>query len=97
MIKVFTSCHPSIYKTYQEFGDVTFQFERNFIPAVLLSTLVSVFLIGTETPAFAQKYTPDHPAVQEMVNRGMNFLANESKAVDEGETLLVGYCAYKVG
>jgi len=75
---------------------VTFQFERNFTPAVLLSTLVSVFLIGTETPAFAQKYTPDHPAVQEMVNRGMNFLANEPTAVDEGETILVGYCAYKV-
>ena len=75
---------------------MTFQFERNFTPAVLLSTLVSVFLIGTETPAFAQKYTPDHPAVQEMVNRGMNFLANEPTAVDEGETILVGYCAYKV-
>ena len=75
---------------------MTFQFERNFIPALLLSTLASVFLIGTETPAFAQKYTPDHPAVQEMVNRGMNFLANEPTAVDEGETILVGYCAYKV-
>jgi len=96
VIKVFASCHQSIYKTYQEFGAVTFQFERNFTPAVLLSTLVSVFLIGTETPAFAQKYTPDHPAVQEMVNRGMNFLANEPTAVDEGETILVGYCAYKV-
>jgi len=86
----------SIHKTYQEFGAVTFPFARNLVTAFVLSTLASVFVIGTETPAFAQKYTPDHPAVQEMVNRGMSFLAKESKGVDEGETLLVGYCAYKV-
>ena len=48
-------------------------------------------------PAFAEKYFPDHPAVQEMVRKGVGFLTSgEGRLSGEGINLLAGYAVYKV-
>lgn len=52
--------------------------------------------------AVAQKYYPDHPVVQDMVNKGMTFLSGggggevRGNTFGEGPTMVVGYCAFKV-
>jgi hypothetical protein len=68
---------------------------RSFVPFFCCSlALLSI----SSTTAVAQKYTPEHPVVQELVNRGLAYLeksAGRSASVNEGETVLVGYCAFK--
>lgn len=66
---------------------------------LLTHALLLPLLIGN--PAQGQKYTPEHPVVQELVNRGLDFLeksaskGNNSYAHGDGELILIGYCAFK--
>lgn len=53
--------------------------------------------------ALAQKYYPDHPVVQNMINKGMAYLSSTGAGGErpggfggEGGQLVVGYCAFKV-
>ena len=47
--------------------------------------------------ALAQKYTPDHPVVQEMVAKGIAFLgSSRARTSGEGMHFLMGYALYKV-
>ncbi len=46
--------------------------------------------------ALAEKYTPEHPVVQEMVRRGVAFLSSGAFLSGEGINLLTGYTIYKV-
>jgi hypothetical protein len=62
--------------------------------------LIVLALLLTST-ARGQKFTPEHPVVQEMVNRGLNFLHSKKSAPgsytnSQGSTLLAGYCVFKV-
>ncbi len=47
--------------------------------------------------AYAEKYYPDHPVVQEMVRKGVAFLSSKgNKLTGEGVNILAGYTIYKV-
>lgn len=47
--------------------------------------------------AFGQSYTPDHPKVQAMVDRGVEFLSGDAaySQYGDGEAVLVGYALFK--
>jgi hypothetical protein len=64
---------------------------------------VSTVLISASfhSLAFAEKYSPDHPVVREMVNRGVSYLNKYQPPKDGfgssvGDNLLIGYTLYKV-
>lgn len=61
----------------------------------LTCTLVCYF--GLSRFAFAEKYTPEHPVVQEMVRKGVGFLSSPGGVLSgEGINILTGYTIYKV-
>ena len=74
-----------------------FYFQSHYALArnAVINAACLISAVGLVIPVHAQKFTPDHPAVQDMVSKGMKFLAS-NKPTDEGETLLAGYCAFKV-
>ena len=56
-----------------------------------------VFISLQSSLSWAEKYTPDHPVVQEMVRKGIGFLNSKaSLRSGEGISLLVGYTIFKV-
>ncbi|MEQ1830656.1 MAG: hypothetical protein ABL921_32190 [Pirellula sp.] len=60
---------------------------------------MAIFHSACLSVVLSQKYTPEHPVVQELVNRGLAYLernAGKAGTYGEGETILVGYCAFKV-
>jgi hypothetical protein len=68
-------------------------FSHSFVFVTALA--VSIIPLEPNSNAYGQKYTPEHPVVQEMVSKGMGFLAKSSGGSD-GQTMLIGYCAFKV-
>jgi hypothetical protein len=81
------------------FGILTTPFVHSSFHFGMAVLAFSIAMVQWEDTANAQKYTPDHPLVQQMINRGMAFLESKSATTDygnEGETILVGYCAFKV-
>ncbi len=61
-----------------------------------LLACTSVFYFSLPLFAFAEKYTPEHPVVQEMVRKGVEFLSTKAVLSGEGINLLTGYTIYKV-
>lgn len=70
--------------------------------SITVLTLVAAFLLQPTlaTQARAEKYYPDHPAVQDMVRRAITYLSNpggpSTPGGGAGEAILVGYTIYKV-
>ncbi len=66
-------------------------------PIFLICSLVCFF--GASLPALADKYTPEHPVVQEMVRKGIAFLSSKGPAVGdghgEGVNVLAAYAIFK--
>ena len=53
--------------------------------------------LGWSRQSFAEKYTPEHPVVQEMVRKGVAFLSSSKDGLQgEGIALLAGYTIFKV-
>ena len=74
-------------------------FSKKTIPLhanALLKACALVCCFSLPQFAFAQKYTPDHPVVQEMVRKGVEFLSSKALLSGEGINLLTGYTIYKV-
>ena len=67
--------------------------------AVFLACILVCYL-GTTQQTLAEKYTPDHPVVQEMIRKGVAFLSARgpriSGGLSEGVGVLTGYAIYKV-
>ncbi|MCY2982807.1 MAG: terpene cyclase/mutase family protein [Planctomycetota bacterium] len=62
----------------------------------LLVTTLVCFATGS-SHTFAQKYTPDHPVVQDMVAKGIAFLgSSRARTTGEGMHYLMGYTLFKV-
>lgn len=60
-------------------------------------SFAACILMGTSSHALAQKYTPDHPTVVEMVDAGVAFLsASNFSRSEQGSGLLSAYTIYKV-
>ncbi len=58
---------------------------------------IAILFLAMGRNAFAEKYFPDHPAVQEMVRKGVAFLSSKgNKLTGEGVNILAGYTIYKV-
>ncbi len=63
----------------------------------LLLTCTLVCFNGLSRFAFAEKYSPDHPLVQDMVRKGVGFLSSPGAGLSgEGINILTGYTIYKV-
>ena len=52
------------------------------MPLFLFFSLVYCF--DSTLPAWAEKYTPEHPVVQDMVKKGIAFLSSKGPAVGDG-------------
>jgi len=66
-------------------------------PMVLLSAFSVIFNLGWSRQSFAEKYSPEHPVVQEMVQKGVAFLSSSKDGLGgEGIALLAGYTIFKV-
>lgn len=67
----------------------------------LTQCVLLAFVLGViARPAQAQSYSPEHPKVQAMVDRGLQFLAGTDREgprgeYGSGETILVGYTILK--
>jgi len=70
--------------------------------SITVLTLVAALLLQPTlaTQARAEKYYPDHPAVQDMVRKAITYLSNpggpSTPGGGAGEAILVGYTIYKV-
>ncbi|HUP79516.1 MAG TPA: hypothetical protein VM260_13270 [Pirellula sp.] len=63
---------------------------------VLLLVKAAVCAFGWSNQSLAQKYSPEHPAVQEMVQNGIAYLASSKDGLSgEGVNLLAGYTIFK--
>ncbi len=67
----------------------------------LAALLVAVAIALVPTTLWAQKYTPEHPVVQQMVNRGVEYLSKSplrggGEEGADGIAILAGYAVYKV-
>jgi len=69
---------------------------RSVSKNAFLLACTSVFYFSLPLFAFAEKYTPEHPVVQEMVRKGVEFLSTKAVLSGEGINLLTGYTIYKV-
>ncbi|MEM7473750.1 MAG: hypothetical protein AAF483_02085 [Planctomycetota bacterium] len=73
-------------------------FNANRRLLLVLSTSLSCSLLFIQSAA--GQYTPEHPKVQEMVNKGLKFLERAGPSINpeyrDGGPMLVGYTAYKV-
>ena len=63
---------------------------------VSLVILACLFNFAFAPLASAEKYTPEHPVVQDMVKKGMAFLNAGGRFSGEGANVLAGYTIYKV-
>lgn len=67
-------------------------------PAGLLGLATFVFAISSVGSLTAQDYSPDHPKVRAMVDRGINYLSKlppQSDMYEGGNNLLIAYTLYK--
>ena len=63
---------------------------------VLLLALATACILGSPKKSLAEKYTPEHPVVQEMVQKGIAYLASAKDGLSgEGINLLAGYAIFK--
>jgi len=53
-------------------------------------------VLGWRNQSLGEKYTPDHPLVQGMVQRGVAFLSSKTSHSGEGINILSGYAIFKV-
>ncbi len=71
---------------------------RRLAGRLIVFGLVAFSLFGPR--AAVAQYSPDHPKVKAMVQKGIDFLTNNADAkpslYGNGETILVGYTCYKV-
>ncbi|MEZ6137304.1 MAG: hypothetical protein R3C53_20645 [Pirellulaceae bacterium] len=75
-------------------------FGCSFAHRVSCVTLVAAWLLLAPLPVRGQ-YSPEHPKVKEMVEKGIKYLEAPTKEVmsgdwEDGRTLLVGYTVFKV-
>jgi len=76
----------------------SFSFEQKTLSKKFFGTALTLvcFAIGSGH-CLAQKYTPDHPVVQEMVEKGIRFLGStRATTTGEGIHVLIGYTLFKV-
>ncbi|HBE72170.1 MAG TPA: hypothetical protein DDW52_28885 [Planctomycetaceae bacterium] len=68
-----------------------FSFQRTIV------CFIASILIGATGPVASAQYSPTHPKVVEMVNRGVAFLkaGDRNRGLDGGQAALVGYALYK--
>ena len=64
---------------------------------VLLLVKAAVCIFGWSNRSLAQKYSPEHPVVQQMVQKGVAYLSTAKDGLSgEGVTILAGYTIFKV-
>lgn len=70
---------------------------KSIFQMVLLSAFTVFCNLGWSRQSFAEKYSPEHPVVQEMVQKGVAFLSSSKDGLaGEGINILAGYTIFKV-
>ena len=70
---------------------------KSICQMLLLSAYTVICNLGWARQSFAEKYSPEHPVVQEMVQKGVAFLSSSNDGLaGEGVNVLAGYTIFKV-
>lgn len=62
---------------------------------LIVSALLGIVLLPVQDLRAQNKYDPDHPDVQELINGGLNYIMSSNRSSRIGTKIMLGMAAYK--